>query len=526
MVRRLPSLVFAVSALALFVPLASCSDSPPDTETIGRRSDELFANDKACYDYFVGKGLTSFQAAGIVGNLDQESGANPNAVQPGGPGRGLAQWSVGGRWDTGSSDNENAFASKTGRSIWNLNLQLDFIWYELTTFPGYGLAALKATTNVTDAVVVFQNKFEGCGTCVETQRVKYAKDVLAAFGTAPNYAAQYVAQSFPLASTTMTMSEGEVIPSYIELKNVGAKAWDSNTKLATTQARDRSSVFADATWLSKSRLSAVTGTVPPGGTYRFKFDLAAPDTAGLHDEFFGMVQEGVTWFSDPGQGGPADNVLEVKIDVVTPPYRGVFKDQTFPLAPSPLTVHVGDVAKGTIELTNKGTATWKAGVTKLAPIPRDVASPFADGSWLSPTRVSTIAADVAPGAVGRFDVALDAKAIGDTTIKLGLVEEGVAWFSDPGQGGPADGLLAVHLVVVAKDAPLDAGIVDAGPPIDRGDAGPATDGGDAGGNPDDGDTTGSISCSTSASHGGTSGAAAWIGVLAFVALRRRSKRHA
>src|SRR6478609_5553836 len=68
-----------------------------------------FANDKPAFDFFVAKGLTNFQAAGIVGNLDQESGVNPASVQAGGPGRGIAQWSVGGRWDTSSNDNVLAY---------------------------------------------------------------------------------------------------------------------------------------------------------------------------------------------------------------------------------------------------------------------------------------------------------------------------------------------------------------------------------------------------------------------------------
>lgn len=517
------------SALALLVaPLAACTiascSAAPGDEPIGQRTDDVFANDKTSYDFFVSKGLTSFQAAGIVGNLDQESGDSPTAVQPGGPGRGVAQWSTGGRWDSDPGDNAAAFASSKGMSVWSLQLQLEFIWYELSNFPGYGLAALKATTNVTDATVVFQNKFEGCGTCVETQRIAYAKDVLAAYGTAPPYAAQFVSQSFPLASTTMSMTEGQVVPSYIELKNVGTKTWDSNTRIATTQPRDRASAFADKTWVNDHRPAAVVGTVPPGGTYKFKFDLAAPDKAGSYDEFFGVVQEGVAWFSDPGQGGPPDNNLEVKIQVVTPKWRGVFKDQSFPLAPSPLTVHVGDVAKGYIELTNKGTETWKAGVTKLATIPRDVASPFQDASWLSPTRVSSIDKDVAPGAVGRFEVALDAKTVGDTTVKFGLVEDGVAWFSDPGEGGPADGLLAVHLVVVPADAPLDAGPIDG----DAGasEAGVAGDGGDEAGFDlaAQGDLSGSASCSVSRHRTETSWLAIGASVLLLGATRRRRAR--
>jgi lysozyme len=134
-------------------------------------------------------------------------------------------------------------------------------------------------------------------------------------GPAP-YAAQFVAQSFPLASTALTMVAGEVIPSYIELKNVGSKTWDSSTHLGTTQPRDRTSVFADSTWLGPNRPAAVKGTVPPGGTYKFQFDLQAPQKPGTYNEYFGVVEESVAWFSDPGQGGPPDNDLEVQVKVV------------------------------------------------------------------------------------------------------------------------------------------------------------------------------------------------------------------
>ena len=130
-------------------------------------------------------------------------------------------------------------------------------------------------------------------------------------GGAP-YAAAFVSQSFPLASTTMNMKAGQVVPSYIELKNVGTKAWDSKTRIGTTQPRDRVSVFADKTWVADNRPAQVTGTVAPGATYKFTFDLAAPDKDGTYDEFFGVVEEGVAWFSNPGQGGPPDDNLEVK----------------------------------------------------------------------------------------------------------------------------------------------------------------------------------------------------------------------
>jgi MYXO-CTERM domain-containing protein len=143
-----------------------------------------FANDQTAYDFFLGKGLTNVQAAGIVGNLDQESGVDPGAVQSGGPGRGIAQWSVGGRWDTDASDNVLWYATKEGEASSALTLQLEFIWYELQTFSGYGLAALQASTNVTDATVAFETDFEGCGDCDNSARIAYAESVLAAYGSA------------------------------------------------------------------------------------------------------------------------------------------------------------------------------------------------------------------------------------------------------------------------------------------------------------------------------------------------------
>ena len=181
----------SVFNVSLVVLAFSVGCSAPDAESLGTSREAAstpFANDKAAYDYFIGKGLTNFQAAGVVGNLDQESGVNPTISQSGGGvGRGIAQWSAGARWDTTKNDNVLAYAAQQGKNAMSLELQLDFIWYELTTFPDYGLAALKATTTLNDATQVFEDEFEGCvyanyPECALPSRVTYAKNVLAAFG--------------------------------------------------------------------------------------------------------------------------------------------------------------------------------------------------------------------------------------------------------------------------------------------------------------------------------------------------------
>jgi uncharacterized protein (TIGR03382 family) len=295
--------------------------SPPQGD--GEITQALFANDKTAFDFFVAKGLTSFQSAGIVGNLDQESGVDPNAVQfGGGPGRGIAQWSVGGRWDTTPNGNVVWYAKQKGQSEWSLNLQLEFIWYELTTF-GYGFAELKATANVHDATIVFQDKYEICGACNSTQRIAYAQAVLNAYGATPSYSAKYVSQSWPLANMPLTIRCGEDVPANIVLRNDGAKSWGVNTKLGTTQPRDRASIFAAGNWLSPDRPSHATGPVAPNATFKFDFAFHGPTGNGCkpgdYHEFFGVVQEGVAWFSDPGQGGPPDNQIEAWIKLVPAP---------------------------------------------------------------------------------------------------------------------------------------------------------------------------------------------------------------
>jgi hypothetical protein len=304
--------------LAAVISLGACATEPYDQTDLVVHPDTAFANDKAAFDFFIAKGLTNYQAAGIVGNLDQESGVNPSSVQSGGPGRGIAQWSVGGRWDTSANDNVAAYAAQQAESMTSLNLQLEFIWYELTTI-GYGYSDLKATTNVTDATIAFMDKYEICGDCLSSQRVAYAQDVLAAYGQIP-YGASYVSQSWPLASQpAMTVKCGESVAASITLLNTGTDAWTTSTKLGTTMPRDRASIFAGSDWLAPNR-AATSGAVAPGAKGTFKFSFTGPTGAacvpGTYTEYFGVVQESVAWFSDAGDGGPADNDIEALIDLV------------------------------------------------------------------------------------------------------------------------------------------------------------------------------------------------------------------
>jgi lysozyme len=322
-------------------------------------------------------------------------------------------------------------------------------------------------------------------------------------GGSLDWSAAFVSQSFPYASTAITMTVNESVGAFIEMKNTGAKTWDGNTKLGTTQPRDRASVFVAGDWQSAGRPSVVSGTVAPGQSHKFNFTWHAPSAPGEYHEFFGVVQEGVHWFSDSGQGGPPDNQLEAWIKVVEADYHGEFVAQSYLGADKgAVTIAIGETMDGWIDLKNVGLQPWKAGETKLAPSPRDKPSAITDASWLSPTRVSTLAADVAPGAVGRFPLKISGNQVGDFDQTFALVEEAVTWFSDaPKGGGPADDFLRVHVIVTpANSSAGDGGVRGVGNPGGGGGDGGSPEGG--GGNPSGNNPTGVSAhggCSTSGS---------------------------
>lgn len=166
--------------------LVGCVASTDELEPFDQLTQgiQTFPNQEPAFDFFVGKGLTPAQSAGVVGNLSAESGVDPTIKQlGGGPGRGIAQWQVGGRWDTTANDNVLDYAAEQGQSSLSLGLQLDFIWYELTSFPSYGLTSLKSASSASAAATTFAAKFEGCPACDMDKRIEYANDILARFGS-------------------------------------------------------------------------------------------------------------------------------------------------------------------------------------------------------------------------------------------------------------------------------------------------------------------------------------------------------
>ncbi|MBN1476923.1 phosphodiester glycosidase family protein [Candidatus Sumerlaeota bacterium] len=108
-----------------------------------------------------------------------------------------------------------------------------------------------------------------------------------------------------------TMISGETQTVWMEFENYGTETWTSNTRLGTTEDRDRDSELHTAgDWLSTNRVTAADqATVAPGETGRFTFTVTAPDVSTPTDlvESFGLIEEGVDWF------GPEQSRLRITV---------------------------------------------------------------------------------------------------------------------------------------------------------------------------------------------------------------------
>jgi hypothetical protein len=115
---------------------------------------------RAAFDYFTNKRhLSRTAAAGIVGNLLAESGADPTApnTAASGGGGGMAQWE-GNRWD--GKNGLKPFAKKRGKSWKNRDLQLEFIWWELHNTEKASLQPLVNANSPEDAAISFVLNYE------------------------------------------------------------------------------------------------------------------------------------------------------------------------------------------------------------------------------------------------------------------------------------------------------------------------------------------------------------------------------
>ncbi len=157
-------------------------------------------NEKAIWDYLYGKIGNAYGVAGLMGNLYAESALRPNnlqntyekslgltdaqytaAVDDGSytnfvkdsAGYGLAQWTY---WSRKQALLE--YAKAAGKSIGDLDMQLGFIWKELSGGYKALLKTLQTATSVTDASTAVLTQYErpaDQGASVQAKRAGYGQ---------------------------------------------------------------------------------------------------------------------------------------------------------------------------------------------------------------------------------------------------------------------------------------------------------------------------------------------------------------
>lgn len=157
-------------------------------------------NEERIWNYLIGKGLSSAGAAGLMGNLFAESALNPKNLQNSyesklgysddgyttavdngsydnfvhdSAGYGLAQWTF---WSR--KENMLTFARAAGKSIGDLEMQLDFLFKELGGSYASLFAALKTATTVraaSDRVLVDFERPADQSEAVKVKRAGYGQ---------------------------------------------------------------------------------------------------------------------------------------------------------------------------------------------------------------------------------------------------------------------------------------------------------------------------------------------------------------
>jgi LysM repeat protein len=160
-----PNLIFAGAQLKIpgradtFEPASKAPPRRPPPASTGNVSGienrpGVAGNAMQAIKFFMSKGLTRAQAAGIAGNLLHESGFRPNAVGDGGTSFGVAQWHLG----RGAA--MKSWTSAHGYSTTSFKGQLEYLWHELNTSESYALGKLRATHSPYDAGMAFCRYFE------------------------------------------------------------------------------------------------------------------------------------------------------------------------------------------------------------------------------------------------------------------------------------------------------------------------------------------------------------------------------
>lgn len=127
------------------------------------------------YGYFVKKGVPAHVAAGLVGNLMQESGAEINPAASGDNGNAFGS----GQWNGPRMRGYMGYAKEKGVDPTDFDTQLDYLMHEGQTSEKGAWDAIMATKTPEEAALVASQRFWRPGTPYNERRQGYATSIYA-----------------------------------------------------------------------------------------------------------------------------------------------------------------------------------------------------------------------------------------------------------------------------------------------------------------------------------------------------------
>lgn len=114
------------------------------------------SNEEKIWNFLITElGFNDLQAAGIMGNIEQESGFDPNALNPSSGAYGIVQWYAGRRTALES------FAASKGTDKSDLGTQLEFLKKELETdYKSSVYDPILAASTMEEALLIWLERFE------------------------------------------------------------------------------------------------------------------------------------------------------------------------------------------------------------------------------------------------------------------------------------------------------------------------------------------------------------------------------
>lgn len=200
----------------------------PGVASTGSKSDE-----KKLWDFLLAKIGNEYGVAGLMGNLYAESALRSNNLQQAyekslgytddtytaavdsddysnfvkdSAGYGLAQWTY---WSRKQALLE--YAKSVGKSICDFDMQMEFLWKELSTGYKSTLNALKAATSVADAstyVLIHYEAPADQGETVQAKRASYGEKYYSAYHTVIEEPKEEIEEKIPEENTNQPDTNG------------------------------------------------------------------------------------------------------------------------------------------------------------------------------------------------------------------------------------------------------------------------------------------------------------------------------